>query len=365
MSRPLVTAMLLLLGIHSHAELLIPWESFHFTARGEDALAGQGGYAANGSLNADILETSLRYTDSAGNTLVTSGYSVEVDGADETGVVSNTKPIDFSAYTGGAIWFSLVAKQTAGTNARVMNLGFRAPDNTIVPADSNTTEDEILVVGLPTAGSLPVGAYAPQKWRIWDRTTGGAGSNLAIYELNPGNPLAKETESVSFLVVKIELNAVGINERFTLWVNPRLDAEPSSGTGVSFVSSNSNFASWSDLTQLRLAAGHTTSGTAPGSSWQLDDIRVGTTAADVMPYIPFQVVNIQQTPSNGLALTWPAMPGITEGVEWSTDLQEWHPYPASLRTNLETPTLNTELFSTWETPPMGGGSRFHRVQRYP
>ncbi|MEI6537283.1 MAG: hypothetical protein WCN98_18215, partial [Verrucomicrobiaceae bacterium] len=251
-----VVSLLILLIRAGSAGLIVPWESFGYLP-GEDALSGGlGGFATTSpatSANTDIVAGSLRYTDSAGNSLVTADNSALVDGADETATVSNIKPISLSAVAGNTLWLSFVGQQTAGTNARFFNLGLRGPDNTIQPPDSNNTSDEILAIGMPTASSAETSPTPPQQWRIWDRTTGGAGWNYSISNT--------PTTQVSFLLVKIELNAVDTRERYTLWVNPRLDLAPDPAEGFSFVSTDSDFAAWINITELRLGAGNST--TAP------------------------------------------------------------------------------------------------------
>jgi hypothetical protein len=81
----------------------------------------------------------------------------------------------------------------------------------------------------------------------------------------------------------MERNAVGTKERATLWINPPLASPPAETTGFSFTSHDSDFTAWSDLKLLRLGAGHKEHDT-PGTSWLVDEIRIGWTHAAVTPH---------------------------------------------------------------------------------
>ena len=155
------------------------------------------------------------------------------------------------------------------------------------------------------------------------------------------------------------MNYEGDKERFTLWVNPRLDTAPEESAGFSFISTKSDFSNWSQLNEIRLAAGFT-SAAGPSSAWQVDEIRIGDTREDVCPLVPFRITQVVRLPSGAVQVTWFAPPGCTDTVEWSSDLIHWQPYPASTRTN--PPASVTAL---WETPVSSETALFLRIRRAP
>ena len=116
---------------------------------------------------------------------------------------------------------------------------------------------------------------APQVWQLWDRSTSGTFSQAAISD--------KSTTLPSFLLVRLERDAEGSKERATLWVNPPLASPPAGDTGFAFTSHDSDLTKWSDLKQLRLGAGQRER-LVPGTSWLVDEIRIGWTREAVTPH---------------------------------------------------------------------------------
>ena len=253
------------------ADGLLYEESFD-TSEGQISLPGHGGYERKESDAAasDIVRGSLSYVDAAGNRLFTRGNSVRALARPGYATINDITPLNLPANTPGVIWCSLLAQQTAGTTARFFNLCFRAPDDTLQPPDKDSSDDEILAIGMPSAAPL-------QRWQIWDRTANGLYRKMAVSDVS--------TTALVFLLVRMELNinAEGC-ERFTLWVNPRLD-QPPPATALTFTSAFSNLNQWSDLIKLRIGAG-TSNQPDLCSGFLIDEIRLGTTAAVVMPMVP-------------------------------------------------------------------------------
>ena len=325
----------------------------------EDGLVGQGVgghgvFAANGSANADLMPTSMVYVDVKGNALATTGGSALID-ADEEGVtLSNVAPLNLTgpnAPSGQTLWISFIGRQTAplvippGGVLRFFNLGLRAPDNTIFPADSGGIVDEIIAFGMSTQ-------LQPhsQFWQMWDRGTNSFGWTSTEIEI--------PTTQTTFLLARIDLNYVGANERFTMWINPPLGTELDENNGIAFMSSQSDFNVWSDLREIRLAAGFSLGGNSLSSAWQVDEIRMGDTWQDVTPYLPLKIVTCTRTLTETLEVTWNAAPNCTDTVEWSSDLMEWHPYATSTRVNPPNSVL-----ATWETPVQTEPLVYFRVSR--
>jgi hypothetical protein len=234
-----------------------------------------------------------------------------IDTHEERATVSNIAPVfrqPGQQPSGGELWISFLGQQVAGTTLRFFNFSLRAPDNTIEPADNDTNMDEVMALGMPS------GADA-QLWRLWDRSTGGNLWTSAI-STTPSTQLC-------LVVARVELNAVdGLLERYTLWVNPKLGEAPSESEGFSVVSNASDFTQWSDLEQIRLAAGHNA---GSPSAWVVDEIRMADTWQEALPYLPLQVRATHPAPAAPAQLQWITAPDFTETPESSPDLVEWFP----------------------------------------
>lgn len=327
---------------------LLYYEGFDYPAA-EDGLKYQGGFAANpdpsAGVDADIQPGSLRYMDAAGKVLLTSGNHALVDAHEERTTVSNIAPVlrpPGPQPSGNAIWISLLGQQVAGSTARFFNFSLRAPDDTVQPADSDTNMDEIVALGMPSGA-------AAQRWHVWDR---GTNANLwtSVMTQTP-------TTTLSLALVRVELNAVdGVLERYTLWMNPPLGKAPDEAAGQAMVSQQSNFADWSDLEQIRLAAGQNA---ASPTGWTVDEIRIADTWQEALPWqdLSATLERLAQ-PAGGLQIRWTPAPGFTDGVEWSTDLINWFFYPASMRVN--GPGLEP---TSYQIPATPDPRRYFRVRR--
>ena len=241
---------------------------------GEDGLANHGKFKSTvvGKVDADsdIVPGSLTYADAAGNELVTAGNFANVDTDDETSQVSNVAPFLIPAeYNSNTLWISLIGQQTAGNASRFFSLVLRGTDNISYPADKNLIEDEIISIGV---SSKKLSA----NWQIWDRESSSPASTMEFSKI----PATQK----AFLLVRIELNYDGTDrERYSLWVNPRLDQEPTQAD-AGFTSRHSDFSEWSEIRQIRLAAGYQLD-QDPSSGWVVDEIRIGPTRKSVTPYV--------------------------------------------------------------------------------
>lgn len=331
----------LLLPTPGRAELLF-YEGFDY-APGEDAIGAAAGWTGTGNLP-DAVEGSLGYRDLSGNVLRTSGNSALADGEQGSTTVSVVRPVSLVANDPGGVpgtrWLSFTGRQTSGSAARFFNVVLRAPDNTIKPDDSGTAVDEVLAAGMPS------GQPEGQLWRVWDRVTGNAGWGSAVSQ--------SSTKEVSFVLVKMEPDADGVRERFTIWVNPALDREPDAAAGYAFLTSDSNLADWSQIQDVRIGAG-AQSGGNPGSAFHLDELRIGTAFADVTPYIPAVDLTLTRQ-SDGLHLDWTGLPGYTDEVQWSDNMTGWTTFAAGTFTPPARQALG------WISAPLPG-RRYFRIRR--
>ncbi len=300
----------------------------------EDGLRNYGGYGANTSpagADGDLLAGSLNYIDSAGNALAASGKHVLVD-ADEESVTAPTLATVSNVHvlstpwnvSGNTIWVSFVGRRTAGTTARFFNLGLRS---------STANPTEVVAIGMPSNASA-------EFWRIYDRS--GTSPSTFIMSDVPA------TTQV-FMLARMEANVDNTDkERYTIWLNPRLDQAPDEAAGFTFTSLISNVASWNEITDIRLAAGGPTAALPPlvPSAWEVDEIRIATTRPEVTPYLTMAVTSLNLDANGAATIAWTAAPGAQDTVQWSTDLIDWESYPSSTRIHPA-----GAMVSTWTTPP--------------
>ncbi len=248
----------------SSAELL-SYEPFNYAggARLEGQVGGSGWSSpwslSGGQTNSpDILAGSLTYTDPNGVSLPTAGGRALVDSTNLTaGAVGDTvagfRGVNgvLSEVTGSTIYISFVGQQTQGTQ-RFINLAL-----------FGTALQEIVAIGTGDD-------FGEQKWGAYRNGVGGQGgySNTAATNL-------------SFLVLRLDLNIAGSpNDRFRLYVNPILGAEP--GTAAVDVADYDLFSSFSVIDLLRICAGSSNADYG-ASQMQIDELRLADTYASAAP----------------------------------------------------------------------------------
>jgi len=303
----------------------------------------------------DIIAGSLSYTDDAGRQLRTRGAKALIDTADEPEEVRHRTPLNLSTHTGPALWVSLLGLQTAGDAQRFINLAFMTPDDTVQPPDrNNTDDDEAFSLGIASPTS-------PSGWSLYNRAVNN-GRQTALSQV--------PTSQMSLLVGRVELNFEGgIAERYTFWINPPLGSPPDEAEGLSFLSADtlgepaSDFNAWTDLIAMRVGAG-VARAPSPAASWLVDEIRVGSGWADVLPWSPpLELLAPLPTlrPGSDTTLTWRPAPGRIDVVESSSDLLTWVPYEASRHTGTE-----GETSASFTCPiPAGANTFYLRVRREP
>ena len=244
----------------------IVYEGFDYPAAANGLNSKNGGTGFSGAYaatnNADVLAGTFNYTDSGGKQLQTSGNrafmdSTSINGTtppEPTGVsIAPIRNISAIPGTPSTIYLSFLGKQTAGTDRDLTVSLFAAGNGTFGTA-------ERLSVGHGN-GFTGWGAYA--------LAVGTNGAHTAI----PATDL-------SLLVARVDLNDNGANERFRIYVNPTLDAEPL----VADVDINAyNFIDTiGEITRLRMRAGGSNA-TQTASQAEFDELRLGLSYADVTP----------------------------------------------------------------------------------
>jgi MYXO-CTERM domain-containing protein len=263
-----------LLGVASSASAtLLAHEPFDYAITGEnpnrgaDQLNGKNGGtgfgAAWGNQNADLLLGSFSYNDGV-NQLVTSGNRALMDPADPndanatpTSAVSPIRTLTTGLVPVGTqtVYLSVLAQQTDGQQ-RDLSVSLFAAANQ----------------GFGTQERVSVGhANGFSNWGVWALGNGALESHSSI----PASQL-------SLLVVRVDLDANGSDERIRLYVNPTLGTEPLSPTVEYF---HNVFDALSDINRIRMRGGNS-NGTHPASWIEADEIRLGTTYAAVTPIVP-------------------------------------------------------------------------------
>lgn len=246
----------------------LAYDGFNYVA-GENALDNQNGgvgfddawlTSGTNANKAAVASPGLTYTDAGGRVLDVVGNTAFIDSANAaavgtTGSVTVTpfRTINtaLDGVTGNTLYLSFLGQQT-NSSVRFINLALFA----------GATEAVAVGHGTGTGGNN------------WGAFTGGVGTN--------GGSSTVSAEQLSLLVLRVDYNVDGgTNERVRLYVNPLLDAEPAVAA-VDFSDRNVG-AAIADLTRIRLGAGGSDA-TRTAAQALFDEIRLGTTYADVTPF---------------------------------------------------------------------------------
>jgi len=225
---------------------LLYYEGFDYSVGSLSSQNGGVGFdnawgtaGSGGSVN--VQSGSLSY-----GTLVASGGKAYLSPSG-TGGATITRNLDSSLNT-GTIYLSFLTNLDDGN--RYFGL---ALDN---------SGGEIFLTGKPTTYG------SPGAWSL---------SNSANI---PGSPVSSgvsiSLDTTVAMVLRIDFNASGVNERIRLYVNPTLGIEPATAA-VDVVSSNSF-----SINQIRLTSGYFVAGSPTAYGW-VDEIRLGTDYASVTP----------------------------------------------------------------------------------
>ena len=254
---------------------LYVYEGFDY-AIGPDGLGGQsGGTGFSGAWDdvandGEIVAPTLSYTDSGGRMLTTSGNMARMDGS-ASGTSVNFRSIDSTQYASATtLYLSFLGqKELTGTgsplDSRAVNFAFF----------SNASER----VSVGHGTNAPAGGFGGEY--RWGMFTGGGGNNGQVGDLTNGHYSSTGIQNAVFAVLRIDLNANGVNEALRLYINPSLDAEPAVPSAI-VIDTRDIATVMSDLNRFRPFGGNTT---ASGTGiLNLDEIRLGSTWGDVTPF---------------------------------------------------------------------------------
>ena len=257
---------------------LFAYEGFDYPIAA-DGLAGQNGGTGfattwdNVANDGVILAPTLSYTDGGGRTLITSGNMARMDGS-SVGTAVNFRTMDTTGYSASNVLY-------------LSMLGQKIPSGTGTPLDSRAVNLAVFATGSERVSvghgtNVPAGGFGGEY--RWGFFTGGNGANGQVGDTTSAHYSSTNIQNPVLAVLKIELNAVGVNERLSLFINPSLDAEGSNVPSAIVIDTRDIAVLMSDLNRLRPFGGNAT---ASGSGiMNIDEIRVGDTWASVTPFIP-------------------------------------------------------------------------------
>jgi hypothetical protein len=236
-----------------------------------------------------------------------------------------------------------------------------------------------LGAGKQNADGLGPGTGGIPGWPAWQAATAypnqqgniaGTGQDWATIETNPNQPY--------FIVMKYTFGDPGIpnDDKVSIWVNPIAstlgDDAGESAAGVaggSYYSATNAYTTPADNLdaytygiQSFMLIGNAQASTALNKSIDvsLDELRIGTTWADVTPVPPLapQIVSIAGAGTTGVTVTWTNVQiGTNYVLQYSTNLS------ATNWSDLAPVTATTNAAWQIDNPPSGETARFYRVLR--
>ena len=292
------------IGSSARADL-IAYEPFDYSV-GSTLIGLTGGYGWNGpwrgtgGANSQIIGGNFVYNDGFGNSVSATGNRVHVTGDAFTdglpGGTGNTsaspyRQLPYAGTTGpSTTWISFLAVRTGQTSTNgysdaegPVNYGRAAGVQTFYNATVGNTAQgtEVMSFGRGTANADPVGA-ANDTWGLVYR------GNAAYSKVSndPWNTASLANSTADFILVRID-HAGGVanprDDSAYMWINPRLDLEPSlASAALSLLPGE-----WTDqtpdmaLNAIRLFGGNWNTTVGNYGSIQVDEIKLGTAFLDV------------------------------------------------------------------------------------
>lgn len=248
----LLATLLFVLASSANATPLY-YESFNYAPL-DSSLNGASGGTGFGANNWSVSGTgSITNNPAAGLSYSNNSYNLNVAGKAAHLVPTNTTQLQANRDLGA----------TFGSSTETTYLSF------LINVDEGTRFLGLSLVDTATESLFIGQGTGFSQWRVSSPVVPGTNSTVAIVQ-----------DISALLVVRIDFNASGTNERVRLFVNPTLGvAEP--GTSDINVLSTSSFT----VNSLRLWAGYTNGVPTTATGW-IDEVRIGTTWNDVVPATP-------------------------------------------------------------------------------
>jgi hypothetical protein len=304
---------------------IIAYEGFNYPD-GSDIVGQNGGtgWANEWNTNAPnsaggssfVLAGSLAYTDSLGNALTTSGgkcLNSGTNGASQPG--RTLSQLVGTNVNGETTWMSLVGVRIGAKT------GTAGPGGTpTFEGGANVTLwDDVTAAAAASGQRLGIGENTGAAADVWTISPQGASSQRK----NTTNYVGDQ----AFLVVRIDHTNDVVNgftnDNVYIWINPVLSSEPLLASATTNVIATDTTFDYS-FNRIRLFA-RALNGSAAPAEWLLDEIRIGTTYADVAPYAPSLPMSharwtaVSQA-GGGISLTLTGTPNATYQVLTSPSL---------------------------------------------
>jgi hypothetical protein len=265
------TVLTLTLASGSASATLIARESFEYDAGTLTALNGGTGWGGAWTTSGGIGEvqtTGLTYTDTMGNNLAVSGNSVIINAPTGTASAQFLRLLSGSVGDAGGVttWMSFIGERLSPHATDDENLA-RAASLQL----HSTTASERLAIGKGTTSiaSPPI----PSGWAMLH--TGNAANSVYT---------TKSQLLQSFLVVRVDhVGDTTVADNAWIWVNPRLDIEPDINAADASLPGSLGTSADFTFNRIRAFAGAMNATTGPYASLAFDELRLGTTYADVAP----------------------------------------------------------------------------------
>jgi hypothetical protein len=268
-ARVLLTALLVAIvsisATTAHA-VLVAYEGFDYDPGNLNGLAGGTGWTTAWNINSftsvttgTVVAGGLTYTDGNGNQLVVGGNSAEATG--QPGSAQHIRELPQTGADGTTTWISYIGQRLTPHATDDENLARAA---SLQIHDVGTTPVEKLAIGKGTTSPPSV---IPQ-WSI-------------LHSGNVTNAQYSTTSQLetAFLVARVDhIGDSLVADNAWLWVNPNLDSEPDINNADASFQGALDFS----YDRIRAFAGNTTGGN-PYALFAYDEIRLGTTYADVAP----------------------------------------------------------------------------------
>lgn len=273
---------------------------------GQNGGTGFSGVWAGNTGRTSVVAGGLSYTDTAGNQLTTAGNHIVTSGVNG----SSNQTRDLPIINSGTTWWSFIGERLSvhATDAEnvARAVGFQIFNTTLTPNERLSVGKGTTNVGSPTYN--------------WSMLHSGAVANA----VQTTKPILDQ----SFLLVRIDhLGDTTVPDNAYLWVNPLLNTEPT------LESADAQYIGALDFSynRVRAFAGNTTAD-GPYANFSVDEVRFGSTFADVTPH----------TPGGGLMGDF-----NTDGKVDAADYVVWRENPGGIYTPTD--------FDKWKTN-FGGGA---------
>lgn len=278
---PLLTLLASTAITHAAAYVGSAYEGFDYAAGAmTNTLNGGTGWNATGDASANTASwgvgTNLTPT---GTPTITAaglvGSSALINGPSQIGRSFGGQTVD-----AGTFYFSYLTQKTVN-EVRTVNFGFFGTTERVaigqIASNTNTRDQDGGWLSGAAANSGNFSVLVSNSQNTTVAAPGDAASYNGVY-VNQSAPAAFALGATALVVGKFEFDINGTADRLTLYINPGNLLNESSLTPY-LVLDHNDFGS---LTGLRLFSGGNATG-FPASGGQFDEIRLGTTFAQVVP----------------------------------------------------------------------------------